>query len=116
MANVQIYGLVDPRTDEIRYVGQSVNPTHRLGQHIYEAEDIRGGAKRRWILDLLANGIRPSLRILAGVRKARADIAEKRWINRCAADGHRLLNAIPGCRERGAPWLVHTIADRMASK
>lgn len=28
-----IYGLVDPRTNELRYVGKSVNPKARLSKH-----------------------------------------------------------------------------------
>jgi hypothetical protein len=31
---IYIYGLVDPRTDKIRYVGKSNNPERRLYAHI----------------------------------------------------------------------------------
>ena len=35
-SKVHIYGLVDPRDRRIKYVGQTVNMSYRLSQHIKE--------------------------------------------------------------------------------
>lgn len=53
-----IYALVDPRTNQIRYVGQTQNhPEIRLAGHI--EKDDGNKAKRDWIGDLQRLGVKP---------------------------------------------------------
>lgn len=83
---VAIYGLVDPRDDIVRYVGQSVSPYARCGQHISNAKSTLGYAKKNkrdlWIEELLSLHLRPQLRILEEVEPVMADLAERRWIGK----------------------------------
>lgn len=79
---VSIYGLVDPRSGSLRYVGQSRDPERRLQGHLSGAG---AGAKRKreWIQELRDEGSRPILVILdAAPPGQEADRLEFDWINR----------------------------------
>lgn len=95
---VYIYVLYDPRTDEIRYVGKSVNPKARLRAHITAA---RNGAydhhTSRWICKLLAEGVEPELAIVDEVSEGDdwREI-ERLWITRFETEGGRLTNSTAG--------------------
>lgn len=58
-----IYGLYDPDSGALRYIGKTNNPRRRIGQHV---RDCRRGCseKDRWVSALLSQGKRPELRIL----------------------------------------------------
>src|SRR5947209_5317232 len=59
-----IYGLVDPRSDQVRYVGRSIQPRQRLQGHLGTCTNtlVQG-----WVGELRTQGLRPSLKILATV-------------------------------------------------
>ena len=60
-----IYALVDPRTNEIRYIGQTIKkPKHRLSEHITESKRYNSTHKQKWIMSLLKIGLKPSVVIL----------------------------------------------------
>lgn len=59
-----IYGLVDQRTDEIRYIGKSKNPKTRLVQHYHEAKKHPHTHRARWLKSLPQ---RPEIRILESI-------------------------------------------------
>lgn len=63
MDKVFIYGLVDPITDEIRYVGKSNKPNRRFKRHIINSKYKRT-YKDKWLLKLLSNDLKPKLIIL----------------------------------------------------
>jgi hypothetical protein len=67
---VFIYGLVDPRSSLVRYVGASVRPTQRREDHIREARGPSQTAKAQWLRELDANGLAPFMHILARTTKA----------------------------------------------
>jgi len=57
-----IYGLIDPRNDEIRYVGKTVNPKSRLSGHITESKDLEIVHHRaRWVRKLTSLGLKPKM-------------------------------------------------------
>lgn len=59
-----IYGLSDPRTGAIRYVGVTFRGKRRFNEHLSRA--VRGGRTHRdcWIRSLIAAGVRPVYEIL----------------------------------------------------
>ncbi len=81
---IWIYSLEDPRDGEILYVGKSVDPERRLGEHITEARSGRmeNRALCRWLLDLDRLGLRPVLNVETECRSPyEADIEEQRLIH-----------------------------------
>lgn len=86
-----IYGLRDPRTMAMRYIGSSVHPRTRLIQHMsdtlhygYEAP------KNRWLRELKAENLEPILVLLARV-KERFRNEHESWFISFYGDG--LMNA-----------------------
>jgi len=57
-----IYALVDPRNDQIRYIGKTLFPKSRLSKHL--TEKYLGTHKQKWIRLLKINNIKPSFKIL----------------------------------------------------
>lgn len=99
-----IYALIDPRTDEVRYVGATVNTTQRLTDHI-KASANETTHKGHWIKQLQALGLRPRMQILEQVIGHDASTeAERRWIAHYRAAGVVLTNhtdggdGMPGCK------------------
>jgi len=97
-AMVKIYALIDPRDNEIRYVGKTKNRlTTRLGQHI---EDVVYKQERNWrthwIAELLRLGYRPRIELIQEVPDEFWRQAEPYWISYYRAIGCRLTNGTEG--------------------
>lgn len=60
---ISIYGLVDPRTGQLRYVGKANDLASRLKSHLRDAKR-RDTPVYRWIRKLLTQGVGPSIRLL----------------------------------------------------
>lgn len=90
-----IYALQDPITDEIRYVGKSINPEERLKYHIKHLKREANTWKSRWITKLLNQGLSPQLIILEEV-VGRWQEAEMFWIAYLKSIGCRLTNLTEG--------------------
>lgn len=91
-----IYGLVDPRDAELRYVGKTVDIKERLYKHAYRA---RRGCKlhlRQWLRVLLAEQLSPVVVVLDEIELAEANAAERRWIAFMRELGCDLTNLTPG--------------------
>lgn len=72
-----IYGLVDPNTEEIRYIGQARDPEKRFKQHL---NDYAGLKKIQLIKELKEKDQIPTLQILCATDTARANVVEKFYI------------------------------------
>ena len=92
-----IYGLSDPRTKKIRYVGQTVNLDNRYKQH---CEKMDKTPKSNWVNELKKNRLLPSLTILEHVDDS-SDLSykEKWWISIGRKIGWDLLNVADPTRE-----------------
>ena len=85
--NTAIYMLVDPRTGRVHYVGQTVQPSERINQHIEEFDE-KGWShpKTAWIGDMLRQGVYPQMYVFdwePGSTKLnfdKADQMEQLWI------------------------------------
>lgn len=89
LADVSIYALRDPRTNEIRYVGQSRRPDNRMKAH---RRDKDGSARAQWVSELKGEGLEPQCEIVSVVPAAEADWSEQWFIDGFRGDGHQLLN------------------------
>lgn len=82
MKVVYIYCLKHPKTQQIRYVGKTINIKRRLTQHIQDAK--RHISKRRtinWIYNLLKSNLRPIIEIIEICDENNWQEREVYWIN-----------------------------------
>lgn len=88
-----IYGLVDPRTDAVRYVGKStsgmVRPKHHGYPCVVKKDHTHKGA---WIRCLQRLGLRYEIRVLGVSSAETLSSDEKRWITTGLAAGWPLVN------------------------
>jgi hypothetical protein len=66
---IAIYGLIDPTTRVMRYVGQTVNPEARYKQHVTLEGRQCNPDKTSWIYSVLAEGLLPTMYIFGIVPK-----------------------------------------------
>jgi hypothetical protein len=75
-----IYGLFDPRFNQIRYIGQSIQPPKwRLAQHISGSKKEKTH-KAHWIKSLLPDNIKPQLKVLGFFSLSQLDEMEIEFI------------------------------------
>lgn len=93
-----IYGLIDPRTAYIRYVGKADVPKTRLALHLQPAQLELKTRKSQWLRELLSYGYRPNQIILEVVDYSVWGESEKKWISyyRTLPDYPPLTNVAPG--------------------
>lgn len=98
-----VYELRDPRTNAVRYVGQTVDPKGRYSGHC-SGTNTGNPELHAWVMDLRASGLKPQMVILerfAGREypsgrwpSALMDEAERKWIAHYLAAGADLLNRL----------------------
>ncbi len=91
---IYIYILLDPRTNEIRYLGKTNDTKERLYGHLYEKGKL--GHKYKWIQQLKKNGLKPIIEILDTVPKEEEEFWEKHYISLLKSWGIRLTNFTDG--------------------
>jgi hypothetical protein len=89
-----IYGLYDPRTDELRYVGST---THTLAERrAGHMSDVYGSNPDRrkafWLRELVDLGLKPVIKAIESVPQDRREIRELFWIRHFKAKGCELTN------------------------
>lgn len=79
---VYIYILRDPRTNEIKYVGKTVDPRSRSKKHGLPSQ-LRGSGVRKvkWILELRSIGLRPIFEIIEECTEENWEERERYWIS-----------------------------------
>ena len=80
-----VYALIDPRNDEVCYVGVTKNVYSRLSQHVKDAS--MTDSKGKWITELEQFELAPELEILETINACQdidriASEREKHWIQR----------------------------------
>ena len=105
-----IYGLVDPRSGEIFYVGKTSNAETRVARHL--AERCNKG-RVEWIRNIIGVGLKPTLAILEVVQKGENwGDREIYWIARGKELGWPLVNISEG--GPGKPVYVNKTPTRRA--
>jgi hypothetical protein len=78
---IQIYELLDPETQAVRYIGQSRAAVKRLRWHLWAATAGRPYRVYRWIRSLTSRGLTPIMSILENCPEDDADAREQFWIS-----------------------------------
>lgn len=96
-----VYGLFDPETKHLRYVGQTIHALERrLKRHIKEAQKGLKTHKCCWIRSLLTENKTPEIALLEDfpndVSKQELDDAEIYWIEQFKSLGCELTNCTKG--------------------
>lgn len=92
-----IYGLADPETGEIRYIGKSTSALNRPKQHLSPYFLKKSDYKNNWIKTVLVRGLRPTIEILDWTDDPSAlNEMEIRYIAQFRSAGARLTNLTDG--------------------
>ena len=91
MKKTFIYALIDPRNNEVRYIGKANNPIKRYTNHYNSARD-RNTHKRNWITSVRKDGHRPDLLILDEVNIDEWIFWESFYISLYKSFGFHLVN------------------------
>lgn len=91
-----IYGLVDPRTGCLRYIGKTGNLSKRRSKHMRVKPHERS-LRAIWLRELAADGVSPELILLEDIAsQPDAEVAERFWISSLRAAGAILANQTAG--------------------
>lgn len=92
---VEIYGLFDPRTNELRYVGKANDSASRFRGHMREARR-RKSPVYIWIRELFSLSLMPYFRVLSITTTELWPMEERRQVKLAVASGSSILNVNPG--------------------
>jgi hypothetical protein len=91
---VEIYGLFDPDTDELRYIGKANNAGKRLKTHLQDCKT-RARPVNHWVRSLIKTGKLPVMRVLETVPADEWEQAERKLIAKYRGSAN-LLNLADG--------------------
>lgn len=92
-----IYVLLDPRNNQVRYVGKTIHSIQdRLQHHINEAKRGKHSHKCNWIRSLLQKGLLPTIEVIDRISEKDFEFFEKRYIKLYKSFGARLTNLTNG--------------------
>jgi len=119
MKTIFIYILRDTLTNDIRYVGKTINPKVRLSSHIKKSKNCNYHSAR-WIQSLLKNGNKPIMEIIEETNENNWEERERYWIS-YYREKYDLTNILDGGGHSatygrlGKPWSdEHRINNKKA--
>lgn len=95
METTNIYILIDPRNNEVRYVGKANNVSQRYQAHLNKARDHQT-YKRNWITELRNLKLKPILCVIDEVPINEWVFWEEYWISQFKVWGFKLTNYTNG--------------------
>lgn len=120
MRTIFIYKLIDPITNEIRYVGKTINLLKRLQTHIARSKT-NTYHSARWIKSLLDKGVKPVIEIIEECNENNWSEREIYWI-KYYRDKFDLTNILDGGNggatygRLGVPWSKEQIINNRKAR
>jgi len=109
---VFIYGLTDPESGDIRYIGKSIRPNERLRNHINEKPS--NCHRSHWIQSLRSKGLEPGMVLIEEIVGAWPwQRSEQYWIAYGLINGWKLTNNTAG--GDGVTGLSEAAREKIAS-
>lgn len=105
MGSVEIYALIDPITNEVKYIGKANDSVKRLKSHIRDSRR-RNTPVYIWIKSLIKLGVIPKIVVISTVLFSEWESEEKRIIKEYKDKGYDLLNVAIG---GNAPFCPHEV-------
>lgn len=97
MKKIQIYELIDPRTNQTRYIGKSTNAKIRYSRHLNLGSlNKSNNHKNLWIKSLLKINLKPVLNVIDEVEESDWVFFEKFYISLYKTWGFNLTNSTEG--------------------
>jgi len=97
---IYIYTLTDPKNNEVRYVGKTINPERRYKQHLY---DKRRSHKASWVQSLRNDNLKPIMSIIEECTESNWRDSERYWIQQ--------FNNLTNLKEGGGADYRRTTSD-----
>lgn len=93
-----IYALIDPKTEAVKYVGQTDNIKRRFNDHISSSLNPKSDSyetyKARWIRKLSSENLKPIIEILEECDDYnQSNQREKYYVNKFTVEGYNLTNS-----------------------
>jgi transcriptional regulator with XRE-family HTH domain len=94
IAGYYVYGIKDPRNDELRYIGKTVNNIEvRLHQHLSSNQLKKDCSKNNWLKEVLAANQRPMIYVIEKCEnEGELSSREQYWIRHHLHQGCKLTN------------------------
>lgn len=102
---IYIYKLIDPRNNEVRYVGKTINIKRRYKQHLY---DKRKSHKASWVQSLRTLKLKPIIEILEICKNDNWIEREIYWINQ--------FNNLTNLKSGGGSDYIRTTSEETKEK
>jgi hypothetical protein len=111
---IYIYVLIDPRTDEIKYVGKKNNPEKRLYSHLCPCMLKADNIKNRWLKKLKKEKLKPIMKVIDTTDNDHWEEKEKYWIKHYRELGCPLKNISDGglCGPFGENYTEEMMSER----
>lgn len=117
---IYTYTMIDPRTGNPFYVGQSIHPQHRLNQHITTRFRALPGnvdltPTQLRIREICDAGLEPTLKIVEEVPNyLGARLSEHTWIQKLNEQGYQLTNKLAVIGNLGEKKQHNIVNDKIA--
>jgi predicted GIY-YIG superfamily endonuclease len=87
-----VYALIDPRTDEVHYIGRTTRLKKRYNEHL-NGKDPFYPQKNAWVNELIASGHLPIMKSLEHIYAtiAQANQRENEWMDHYTKQGAQLF-------------------------